>query len=69
MREATAYSIPLAGDPAVEVIHDDADTFDTADCSIYFTCDECGSDRVRFNRCAGCGSVAPWAAKLGCGLA
>lgn len=30
---------------------------------------DCGNGDFRFNRCTQCGSVAPWAAKLGCGLA
>lgn len=64
-----AMEIPLNGEPVIEVIQDDPDRFDTADCSIYFLCGDCGSETFRHNQCAVCGSIAPWAAKLGCGLA
>lgn len=69
MREAIAYTISLAGEPVVEVVQDDPDRFDSADCLIYLRCDECNGESFKNNRCMGCGSVAPWAAKLGCGLA
>ncbi len=63
-----AFQIPLNGDPVVDVI-DDPDSFDDPGCIIYLAdeCD-CGSTSFKFNRCTACGSVAPWAAKLGCGL-
>ena len=71
-------------EPSVEVINNDDDV-DSADCSIYsdetgdtgsvvemiedsLVCD-CGNDIFVFNRCTQCGSPAPWASKLGCGLA
>lgn len=63
----------------------DPDAFDAHDCSIYadesgdtgsvaemieqsFVCD-CGNDIYSYNKCTRCGSDAPWASKLGCGLA
>lgn len=71
-------------EPEVAIVTDD-DAFDSADCSIYsdesgdtgsvaemieqsFVCD-CGNDIYSYNKCTRCGSDAPWAAKLGCGLA
>jgi hypothetical protein len=69
MSDRIALQIPLNGEPVVEDIIDD-DAFDAPDSLIYQPdlCD-CGNDRFRNNRCTCCGSVAPWAAKLGCGLA
>jgi hypothetical protein len=84
---AIAFIIPIAAgqEPYVQVIEDDHDAFDSADCSIYSdeTGDtgsviemienslvcDCGNDIFVFNRCTGCGSPAPWASKFGCGLA
>lgn len=70
MREAIAYTISFDGEPIVEVIQD-PDAFDRPHCSVYFDliCIDCGSESFRHNQCVGCGAVAPWAAKLGCGLA
>lgn len=64
---ASALQIPLNGEPVVETI-DESD--ESTDSLIYQpdVCD-CGGESFRNNRCTCCGSVAPWAAKLGCGLA
>lgn len=62
-RSPLGFQIPLNGDPVVDAIDDDDSLIYQPD-----VCD-CGNDRFRNNRCTGCGSVAPWAAKLGCGLA
>ena len=71
------------GEGDVTVVY--ADGENEFDCSLYadesgdsgnvidmieaaFTCD-CGNDVFCRNACTGCGASAPWAAKLGCGLA
>lgn len=63
----------------VPPVVEDVDAFDAGDFSIYavseaelieeeFRCD-CGNDIFVHNQCTDCGAVAPWAARLGCGLA
>jgi hypothetical protein len=78
-----AFIIPIAAgqEPAIETVDDDA--VDADDCSIYSLADgdddymqmiedslvcDCGNNIFAFNRCTQCGSPAPWASKLGCGL-
>lgn len=64
---ARAFQIPLNDEPIVDVI-DDSDEIEDSLIYLADVCD-CGNHHFRHNRCTACGSIAPWAAKLGCGLA
>lgn len=84
MSSVLALEIPLNGEPVVEII-EDPDAFDANDRSLYAVADgdddhihmieemlcplndpRCVHEAVR---CPRCGLPAPWASKLGCGLA
>lgn len=69
MRNRVALQTTFQEPERVEPVVDDPDAFDAPDALIYQAdvCD-CGNDRFKNNHCTCCGSVAPWAAKLGCGL-
>lgn len=56
--DCSIYAVDPADDDLMHVI----------ECSLGETCD-CGNRIFSRNRCTNCGAQAPWAAKLGCGLA
>lgn len=65
--EVYAPPLPADGDSEFED-HEDDDHMHMIEHSLGETCD-CGNRIFYRNQCTNCGAQAPWASKLGCGLA
>lgn len=65
--EVYADPLPTDGDGEFED-HEDDDHIHMIEHSLGLICD-CGNPVSSNNRCTNCGAQAPWASKLGCGLA